>query len=177
MQTLVHRSNIYYSKVYQKENWKENMQFPPEQLKKIRLPRHLDTPWTFRHRHSIKFSKNKIDSKIIISHQCFQERSHAVLSKCWLIMNSNQGLALFRIKQILRYNWHKNLQKQNNDDFFIHLLNVWLHFTNNKSPAPMSIEQILHQPIHLNPYTKLDFSSNKPCFYSILSKNISDNYN
>ena len=33
----------------------------------------------FRHRHSIKFSKNKIDSKIIKSHQCSLERSHAVL--------------------------------------------------------------------------------------------------
>ena len=94
-----------------------------------------------------------------------------------LILNSNQGLALFRQKQILRYNWHKNLQKQNNEDFFIQLLNVWLHFTNNKFPAPMSIEEILHQPIHLNPYTQLDFSSNKPCFYCIPSKNISDNYN
>ena len=93
------------------------------------------------------------------------------------MLNSNQGLALFRQKEILRYNSHKNLQKQNNEDFFIQLLNVWLHFTNNKFPAPMSIEEILHQPIHFNPYTKLDFSSNNPCFYCISSKNISDNYN
>ena len=28
----------------------------------------------------------------------------------------------------------------------------------------MSIEEILHQPIHLSTYTKLDFSSNNPCF-------------
>ena len=41
----------------------------------------------------------------------------------------------------------------------------------------MSMEDILHQPIHLNRYTKLDFSSNKPCFYCIPSKNISDSYN
>ena len=59
-----------------------------------------------------------------------------------LILNSYQGLALLRQKQILRY-----------------------------------MEEILHQPIHLNPYTKLDFSSNNPCFYCIPSKNISDNYN
>ena len=52
-----------------------------------------------------------------------------------LILNSNQGLALFRQKQILRYNRHKNLQKQNNEDFFIQLLNAWLHFTNNKFPT------------------------------------------
>ena len=68
-----------------------------------------------------------------------------------LIPNSNQGLALSRQKQILRYNWHKNLQKQNDEEFFIQLLNVWLHFTNNKFPVPMSIEEILQQPIHLNP--------------------------
>ena len=40
-----------------------------------------------------------------------------------LILNSNQGLALFRQKQILRSNRHKNLQKQNNEDLFIQLLN------------------------------------------------------
>ena len=61
-----------------------------------------------------------------------------------LILNSNQSLALFRQKEILRYNWHKNLQKQNNEDFFIQLLNVWLHFTNNKFPAPMSTKEILY---------------------------------
>ena len=49
------------------------------------------------------------------------------------ILNSNQGLVLFRQKQILRSNKHRNLQKQNNKDFFTQLLNAWLHFTiNNK---------------------------------------------
>ena len=52
-----------------------------------------------------------------------------------LILNSNQVLALFRQKQNLWYNRHKNLQQQNNEDFFIQLLNAWLHFTNNKFPA------------------------------------------
>ena len=113
----------------------------------------------FRLRDSIKLSKNKINSKIIKSHQCPLERS------------------LFRQKQILRYNnRHKNLPKQNNEGFFFQLLNTWLHFTNNKFPVPMSMEEIPHQPIHLNPYTKLEFSSYNPCFYCIPSKNISDNY-
>ena len=94
-----------------------------------------------------------------------------------LILNSNQVLALFRQKQILRYNRHKNLQKQNNEDFFIQLLNAWIHFTNNKFPTPMPIEEILDQPIHLNPHTKLEFSSDNLCFYCTTSKNISDNYN
>ena len=33
----------------------------------------------FRHRHSAKLTKNKMDSKVIKSHQCSSERSHAVL--------------------------------------------------------------------------------------------------
>ena len=53
-----------------------------------------------------------------------------------LILNYNQSLALFRQKQILRSNRHKHLQKQSNEDFFIQLLNAWLHFTNNNFPAP-----------------------------------------
>ena len=39
-----------------------------------------------------------MDSKVIKSHQCSLERSHLVLK---LILNSDQGLALFRQKQIL----------------------------------------------------------------------------
>ena len=88
-------------------------------------------------------------------------------------LNFKQVLPLFRQKQILRYNKHKNLQKQNNEDFFIQLLNGWLNFTDNKFPA----EEILDQPIQLNPYTKLKFSSDNLCFYCITTKNISDNYN
>ena len=51
----------------------------------------------------------------------------------------------------------KNLQKQNNEDFFIQLLYAWLHLTNNNFPAPISIEKILYQPIFSNPHTRLDF--------------------
>ena len=53
-----------------------------------------------------------------------------------LILDSNQGLALFRQKQIFRSNRHRNLQKQNNEDFFIQLRNAWLHFTNSNFPTP-----------------------------------------
>ena len=31
---------------------------------------------------------------------------------------------------------HKNLQKQNNEDFFIQLFYAWLHLTNNNIPPP-----------------------------------------
>ena len=40
-----------------------------------------------------------------------------------LILNYNQGLALIGQKQILRSTSHKHLQKQNNEDLFIQLLN------------------------------------------------------
>ena len=93
-----------------------------------------------------------------------------------LILNSNQGLALVRQKQILRSNRHKNFQKQNNKDFFIQLLNAWLHFTNNNFRTPTSIEEILDQPMFLNPHTKLDFSSDNPYFYCIPPRNISDKF-
>ena len=41
-----------------------------------------------------------------------------------LILNSNQRLSFFREKQIHRSNRQKNFQKQNNEDFFIQLLNA-----------------------------------------------------
>ena len=71
-----------------------------------------------------------------------------------LILNYNQGLALFKQKQMLRSNSHKHLQKRNNEDFFVHLLNTWLHFTNSKFPVPTS----------------------EPVFYSIPPKDISDKF-
>ena len=93
-----------------------------------------------------------------------------------LILNSNQGLALFRQNQILRSIRHKNLQNHNNEDFFLQILNAWLSFTNNKFPIPKSIEEILDQPLFLNPHTKLDFNSDNPYFYCIPPKNMSDKF-
>ena len=61
--------------------------------------------------------------------------SHVVLK---LILNSDQGLALFRKKHPYRSTSHKNLQK--NEDFFIQLLYDWLHLTNNNFPAFISTE-------------------------------------
>ena len=63
-------------------------------------------------------------------------------------------VALSWQKQILRSNAHKNLQKRNNEDFFIQIRNAWLHFTNNDFLNPTSIEEICDQPIFLNPYFK-----------------------
>ena len=82
-----------------------------------------------------------------------------MLCRLKLILNSDQGLALFRQKQILRCTSHNNLQKQNNEDFFIQLLYAWLHLTNNKFPASCLCKKFLTKPIFLNQHTRLDFSS------------------
>ena len=91
--------------------------------------------------------------KVIKSQQSSVERSHVVLK---LILNSDQGPALFRQKQILTTGLlvTKNLQKS--EDFFIKLLYAWLHLTNKTFSAFISIEEILDQPIFLNPHTRMD---------------------
>ena len=56
-----------------------------------------------------------MDSKIIKSHQCSVERSHVVLK---LILNSDEGLALFRQKQILTNLLVTNIYKKVNISLF-----------------------------------------------------------
>ena len=56
-----------------------------------------------------------MDSKIIKSHQCSVERSHVVLK---LILNSDEGLALFRQKQILTSLLVTNIYKKVNISLF-----------------------------------------------------------
>ena len=73
-----------------------------------------------------------------------------MLYRLKLILNSYQGLAIFRQKQILKSTSPKNLQKQNNEEFFIQLLYARLRLTTNKFSAPMSIEDILDQLMFLN---------------------------
>ena len=95
-----------------------------------------------------------MDSKIIKSHQCFVERSHVVLK---LILNSDQALALFKQKQILTDLLVTNIYKKS-EDFFIQLLYAWPHLANNNFTTFISIEDILDQPIFLNPRTRMDFN-------------------
>ena len=68
------------------------------------------------------------------------------------------------------------MQKQSNEDFFVQLLNAWIDLANNNLPTLTSVEEILDQPIFLNPHTKLDFSSGNPYFYCIPPRNILDNF-
>ena len=58
------------------------------------------------------------------------ERAHVVLN---LILNSDQGLALFRQKQILTGLLVSQIYKKS-EYFFTELLYAWLHLTNNNFP-------------------------------------------
>ena len=64
--------------------------------------------WTryFKHEHSIKLSKNEINSKVINLTNALGK--HLILHRLNLIQNSNQGLPLFRQK-ILKSIIHENL--------------------------------------------------------------------
>ena len=106
---------------------------------KIQPPRywvHLST-WRCRlgifDKHTIKLYKNKMDSKFIKFHQCSMERSHAVLTEINPEFWSRPSPFLTKTDSY-RSTSHKNLQKQNNEDFFIQLLYAWLHLTNNNFP-------------------------------------------
>ena len=73
-----------------------------------------------------------MDSKVIKSHQCSVERSHVLLK---LILNSDQGLALLRQKQVLTTGLLVTKNYKKSEDFFNQLLYAWLHLTNNNFPA------------------------------------------
>ena len=66
-------------------------------------------------------------------------RKNLMLHQMNLILNYNQDMALFRQKQILRYNIHKHLQNQGNEDFFIELLNVWRHILPITTSLPLRL--------------------------------------
>ena len=132
--------NLYYSKIYQKRIY----DFLSKR-KKI---------WPFRRLIQLSIStsglrlldiETQLNSLKIKWIQRLLNPNNALWKNLMLylfniILNYNQGLALFRQKQVLRSNSHKYLQKQNNEDFFIRLLNAWLHFTNSSFPAPTIVK-------------------------------------
>ena len=63
-------------------------------------------------------------------------------------IKSNQCLALVRQKQILRSNRYEILRKQNHEDFFIQLLNAWLHFNNSNVYRRNSWPSHIFKPTH-----------------------------
>ena len=74
-----------------------------------------------------------MDSKFIKSHQCSLERSHTVVTdinpEFW-----SRASPFLKKKDPYRCTSHKDLQKQNNEDFFIPILYASLHLTNNNFP-------------------------------------------
>ena len=144
MQTVVHMP-IYQKRIYD-FLWNR---------KKIRPSRHLAQLSIWTTGLNILDIQTKLNSLKIKWIQMFLNPTNAFWKNLMqyqsnLILNYNQGLALFRQKQILRSTNHKNLQEQSHEDFFIQLLNAWLHFTNNNFTALTSVEEILDQPIFLN---------------------------
>ena len=65
-----------------------------------------------------------------------------------LILNSDQDLAFSWQKHSYRSTSHKNLQNQNNENFFIQLLYAWLHRTNNNIPPSYLIYRRNSCPTH-----------------------------
>ena len=109
--------------------------------------------WTryFRHRYSIKLSKNKMDS-----------------NSNW-ILNSNQDLTLFRQKQILRSNIYENLQKWEQWRF-IYLI------TKCSATSPIVTSLPTHLKRNSWPTHFFKHHTTNPCFYCIPHRNISDKF-
>ena len=132
--------NLYYSKIYQKRIY----DFLSKR-KKI---------WPFRRLIQLSIStsglrlldiETQLNSLKIKWIQRLLNPNNALWKNLMLylfnvILNYKQGLAFFRQKQVLRFNSHKYLQKQNNEDFFIRLINAWLHFTNSSFPDPTIVK-------------------------------------
>ena len=92
---LIHRSNVCYSKIYQKGNFRLGILDIATQLNAVELK------WIER-----------LLNPINVFWEC--------LMLYWLNLKltSNQDLSLLRQKQILQSSRHKNLENQNNEDFF-----------------------------------------------------------
>ena len=67
-----------------------------------------------------------MDSKFTKSHKCYLERSHVVLTEINPELWSPPSLISTKVDSY-KSTSHKNLQKQNYEDFFIQLLYAWLH--------------------------------------------------
>ena len=156
---------IYIIPKYQKGEWngKGISDFLWNRKKYNLLDTELESPFggqtnyfTVLDRSTIKLDKNKTDLKFIKSHQCFMERSHAVLTENNSEFWSKPSPFSTKTDSYTSAS-SKNLQKQNNKHLFIQLLYAWLHLTKSNILSPISIEEILFQPIFLNPHTRLGF--------------------
>ena len=116
-----------------------------------------------------------MDSKVIKLHLCFLERSYAVLNELNTYVQPRPS-HIYTNTDSYVYST-KELTQTKQWRFFIQLRNPCQHFiSNHASSTPTHVKEIFEQPIVLNLYTKLYFSSNNPYIYSILPKNITDKF-
>ena len=106
IKTMVHSSNIHYSKINKKGNWKKHMKFPLE-LQKMRPLRHLIQLSTWNGGLGILDVDSQLNSLKTKWIQRLLNPTNALWQNFmlhWLklILNSNQSLVLFRQTQILR---------------------------------------------------------------------------
>ena len=108
---MVNKSNIHYSKIYQKGNRKKNIQFPLE----LQENETSEAPSSALHLEGFNIQLNSLKNKWILRLLNLTHAFWKDLMLYWLklILNSNKGLVLFRQTQILKSTRHKNLQKQN----------------------------------------------------------------
>ena len=120
-------------------------------------------------RHTIKLDKNKMNLMFTKSHQCSLERSHTVLTEINPEFWSRSSPFLTKTDSN-RFTSHKNLQKQNSEDFFIQLLyDARLHLTNNNIRPPY-LNKFLSNPYLFKSthQTGLQRSSHPGIFQTIL---------
>ena len=147
---------------------KKNMRLPLEQ-KKMQPPRHLAQLSTWSGELGIldiqlnPLKIKKMVSIVFKSHQSSLER--------YLVVLIELKSEFFSMTSPLQSNRDKNLQKSNNENFFIQFLNGWLHFVINKFPIPTSIEKFLEESTFLNLHTKVNFISDNMYFFCIPPRN------
>ena len=140
---------IYTFPKYHKGNWEENGQFPVEE-EKVQLPRQWAQLSIWKGRLGIFLFETDAQLNYIKTKRGFKVYQispmlSGKISLYWLklILNSDQHLALSWQE---RFTSHKNLQKQNNEDFISQLLYAWLHLTNINIPPPYLYKEFLSNP-------------------------------
>ena len=128
---MIHRPNLYYSKT-SKRKLKKYITYSGRGKNTTSqiLSSTLHLEGQTRYFTVLKYIKIKwIQSLLSRTNALWKD---FMLRWLKLILSSDQDLALFRQKtDSYRPTSRKNLQKQNNEDFFIQLHYVWLHLTNN----------------------------------------------
>ena len=135
---------MYYSKTYQKRNW-NNIRFSLDGTEKKTTSQapgptlHLEWVGQAFFDTYIELNSLKIKWSQSLLNPTNALWKDLILYRLNSVLNSNQGLPLFKQKQIVRSNRLQNFRKQNNEDFFIQLLIAWVHFINSTTSLPPNL--------------------------------------